>query len=299
MPTKHRTFAFSDLIYNWLSPKPHSLEEETNELLKMLSSEEPCMISRFGSVELQALSYIRYKPFFNFIKKRAFYTIYNNAGFFPINNESLRRFYELHKNDAKEIDALVSWRFEEFLFMDWLRSKYRIRKSTFDSFYSQEQPWTKALKFKRVLVIHPFAESIQKQYNEKRERLFANPNVLPEFKSLTIIKAVQSIAGNDTEFKTWFDALDWMIAEINKCDFDVALIGCGAYGLPLAAHVKRIGKKAVHMGGILQFLFGIKSIRYEENPTICKYINEHFVYPNESERPQNANLVEGGCYWGK
>lgn len=90
-----------------------------------------------------------------------------------------------------------------------------------------------------------------------------------------------------------------MIAEINKCDFDVALIGCGAYGLPLAAHVKRIGKKAVHMGGILQFLFGIKSIRYEENPTICKYINEHFVYPNESERPQNANLVEGGCYWGK
>ena len=41
------------------------------------------------------------------------------------------------------------------------------------------------------------------------------------------------------------------IAEI---DFEVALIGCGAYGLPLAAHVKRLGKKAVHLGGATQNL---------------------------------------------
>ena len=26
-------------------------------------------------------------------------------------------------------------------------------------------------------------------------------------------------------------------------------LGCGAYGFPLAAHVKRMGKKAIHMGG--------------------------------------------------
>ena len=41
-------------------------------------------------------------------------------------------------------------------------------------------------------------------------------------------------------------------------NFDIALIGCGAYGFPLAAFVKGIGKKAVHIGGPLQLFFGIK-----------------------------------------
>lgn len=46
--------------------------------------------------------------------------------------------------------------------------------------------------------------------------------------------------------------------EIDKQDYDIALIGCGAYGFPLAAHIKRSGKKAIHLGGALQLLFGIK-----------------------------------------
>ena len=43
-----------------------------------------------------------------------------------------------------------------------------------------------------------------------------------------------------------------------KFDFDVALIGCGAYGFPLAAKLKTAGKQAIHLGGVLQALFGIK-----------------------------------------
>lgn len=45
---------------------------------------------------------------------------------------------------------------------------------------------------------------------------------------------------------------------MDKIDYDICLIGCGAYGFPLAAHAKRKGKKAVHLGGALQLLFGIK-----------------------------------------
>jgi hypothetical protein len=39
-------------------------------------------------------------------------------------------------------------------------------------------------------------------------------------------------------------------------DFDIAIIGCGAYSFPLAANVKRIGKNSVHLGGASQLLFG-------------------------------------------
>ena len=115
--------------------------------------------------------------------------------------------------------------------------------------------------------------TIEKQYIEHRGDLFANKEVLPEFASLTTVKAVQSIAGNPVGFDSWFDALEWMKREIDKKVFDVALLGCGAYAMPLAAHIKRHGHKAVHMGGVLQFMFGIKVKRYIDEPPTAQYIN--------------------------
>ena len=195
------------------------------------------------------------------------------------------------------MDVLVSWRVEELFFCDWIRKKQTIRKKTMDTFYAQEVPWTAALEGKSILVVHPFAETIEEQYIYKRKNLFKNERILPEFSDLQTIKAVQSIAGEPVDFSDWFAALDYMKNEINKKVFDVALIGCGAYGLPLAAHVKRMGRKAVHMGGVLQFLFGIKGKRYIENPQSSSYINSYFVSPPDSDKPQNCNIVEGGCYW--
>lgn len=101
----------------------------------------------------------------------------------------------------------------------------------------EQNPWTKALANQKVLVIHPFAETILNQY-KKRELLFTNPDILPLFKELHIIKAVQSLGGDDKRFNNWFDALEWMKYKMNQIDYDICLIGCGAYGFPLAAHAK-------------------------------------------------------------
>lgn len=292
----YRSFKYSDNIYKLLTPKPVGLEKETQIIVDLLESEKPCMISRFGSVELQAICLMRYWPWLNFLKDRSYRQIGNNAGFFPVDKQQLMRFYRCYKEDVAQMDTLVTWRIEELLVHDWLRGKQRIQKSTLDEFYAQSNPWTQALKDKKVLVVHPFAETIEKQY-QKRESLFDNPLVLPSFKSLKTVKAVQSIAGNSVEFRTWFEALDFMKSEIDKADYDIALIGCGAYGLPLAAHVKRMGKKAIHMGGVLQFLFGIKGKRYVDNPETAKYINEYFISPSDTDRPKLADAVEGGCYW--
>ena len=87
-------------------------------------------------------------------------------------------------------------------------------------------------------------------------------------------------------------------SRINAIDFDIAIIGCGAYGMPLAAHVKRIGKKAVHLGGQTQLLFGIKGKRWETgHDKIKSMFNEHWVYPSNDERPKNFISVESGAYW--
>lgn len=292
----YRTFEFIDKIYLKYAPKFKGVEIETNIIMSLLNSEKPCMISRFGSVELQALSLMRYWPFLNMLKSRTYRQMEMNAGFFPVTHSTLKQFYSQYKEDVKEMDLLITWRIEEFLFKDWLKGKETVWKATIDNFFSQDSPWTQVLSGKRILVVHPFKETIEQQY-QIREKLFENPLALPAFKSLTIIKAVQSIAGNPVGFESWFDALEWMKSEIDKQDFDIALLGCGAYGMPLAAHIKRQGKKAVHMGGILQFLFGIKGKRFIETPETKDYINEYFVFPDEKDRPKMADKVEGGCYW--
>ena len=124
-------------------------------------------------------------------------------------------------------------------------------------------------------------------------------NILPEFE-LKTLKAVQTIAGEkDERFSTWFETLEYMFEETMKIDFDIAIIGCGAYGMPLAAKLKKAGKQAIHLGGATQLLFGIKGKRWEENypSKIASCFNEYWGYLADSEKPKNAGTVEMGCYW--
>ena len=91
-----------------------------------------------------------------------------------------------------------------------------------------------------------------------------------------------------------------MIADIAKIDFDIALLGCGAYGFPLAAFIKRdLGRQAVHIGGATQLLFGIRGGRWETNPKsrVLSLFNSAWVRPEEKERPPNFQQHEGGAYW--
>lgn len=202
------------------------------------------------------------------------------------------------QDDMKQIDILSSYLYYE----KYVERYLNCQRVDLDGFYAPfmwENPWSKQLKDKKVLVVHPFVDSIRHQYENNRERLFANPDVLPEFKELLTIKAVQTIADQkDERFKTWFDALDYMKAEISKVDFDIALIGCGAYGMCLAAHVKRMGKQAIHLAGWTQMLFGVYGNRWlNDQSQFSKYINDYWIRPLDSEKPKGLEKVENGCYW--
>ena len=78
------------------------------------------------------------------------------------------------------------------------------------------------------------------------------------------------------------------------CPFKV---GAGAYGLPLAYHAKKLGKKAIQLGGPTQILFGIKGKRWDDHDVISKLYNSYWVRPSADETPSNYKAVEEGCYW--
>lgn len=301
-------------------PQPRPLNKEmdpdiiSSHIREKLLSPEPCMLSRFGAVEIGCVVnylgiYHQKRKIIKYIKGEAFpwwweeetmYPMRNNAGFFSATPELLKRFSEMMIEDMPLIDILASWRFEEEYFSKELQNAYKIDFEPYNPFWS-DVPWTAALENKKVLVVHPFAETIQKQYLRK-ELIHKDPRVLPTF-DLQTIKAIQTIGNQgDGRFETWFDALEFMKNEIDKMDYDVCLLGCGAYGMPLAAHVKRSGKKTVHLGGSLQLLFGIRGARWENsnyNATYnySKLMNEFWVKPSATETPSKAQQVEEGCYW--
>jgi hypothetical protein len=87
--------------------------------------------------------------------------------------------------------------------------------------------------------------------------------------------------------------LEKLAMEAQTRKFDVALIGAGAWSLPLAARLKQAGRVAIHLGGDTQLCFGIKGQRWEG----YGIYNEHWVRPSAAETPKNFLLKENGCYW--
>lgn len=287
--------------------------QAASDLVKeKLLGNAPAMVARFGMVELHCLlnyHFVKQKKalpakVFDYISGRSFpfwwdsavaREMSKNAGFINPTFSNLEKFAQLMENDMTGVDVLASWMRGENVFFDRMPNVSTISIWAIEPF-KHANPWSEALAGKKVLVVHPYEESIQKQY-AIREKLFKDPRVLPEFE-LKTIKAVQSIAYSETPYKTWFDALDHMKQQISKTDFDIAIIGCGAYGFPLAAHVKRMGKKAVHMGGATQVLFGITGRRWEDDPYFKdNFINEHWVRPSANETPKQFARIEDGCYW--
>lgn len=218
----------------------------------------------------------------------------NNAGFFPEDKTALWKWAQMETEACRRVDLLGVMRFfnEEWI-ADCLCPQAQLMPN--GGLGSASEGWAHVLENLRVLVVHPFTDTIQKQYAEHREEIFPGTNALPQF-DLQCIKAVQTVAGiRDTRFADWFEALDYMTEEAARRSFDVCLIGCGAYGFQLASRIKQMGKIAVHMGGSLQTLFGIRGGRWD-----VKYnhmYNDAWVYPSETETPAGYENVEGGCYW--
>ena len=282
-----------------------------NEIAEALKDEKGLALGKLGTVELGCIvSWLNrnkwrsedYKRFIQGYPVPLFYKkeiqrLHNNAGVFPATETIANRFCQLMLQEMQEADILASYAWCERYVQNEISHCDTINLDGYYAPFRYEHQWTRILNDKRVLVVHPFAESIMAQY-KKRELLFDNPEVLPKFKSLHVIRAVQSIAGNDCGVKDWFEALDSMKAEMEKENFDVALIGCGAYGFPLTVHAKRLGKVGVHLAGWTQMLFGIYGKRWlTDQPHYARFINRYWIRPDATEMPKNAMKVEGGCYW--
>jgi hypothetical protein len=291
---KWQLFHIKKSTETFLSFKNLTLKHGSNVLRQRIEAGHPFAAIRYGAVEMGALNnyekiLLGYSKTF---KPSVKMSMKQNAGFFPTTDKQLT-FYakhflkEIHKTDILGISGI---HMEAYMYQRYLTGKQVIPYEAFEPLHGN---WIQALKGKRVLVVSPFADDIKKQY-AKRKLLFPQ-GVLPEFELITV-KAIQTIADQtDLKYPTWFDALDAMKVEITKHDFDIALIGAGAYGSHLCWFVKTMSRQAIQTGGATQTLFGIMGRRWEARNHVSQYVNSHWIRP--SEKPLGAEKVEHGAYW--
>jgi hypothetical protein len=275
-------------------PSINCTQEEASIFIEQgLLSSKPFFCGRLGSTELQTIIFSEktkhcpYNIFLNPFWKEVLRTIHNSSGVFNADRTVIRNFSDLYKSLMPEMDILGSWHSSESFFHKELLGIPRIKLAHIGPDIENDS-WLKVLSGKKVLVVHPFTETIKKQYG-RRNLLFRYPNILPEFKELILLRPIQSLGVIPAKFENWFDALYYMKHKMDTIDYDIALIGCGAYGFPLSAWAKQSGKKVILMGGALQLLFGIKGKRWADEKSDIKYImenNPYWTYPLNEDIPE-------------
>jgi len=273
-------------LYNGVKRLKRLSEKHTDKLItdKILSG-KPFAIGRYGHTEFCSIMRIgNYK----YHKK-----LLNIGG---IHANIYDQWEKLYWESSKDLDIISVWNYRtnyiaKINFMKKVPNvEYLIPLQFWDPL--RERKWLQALKNKKLLVVNPFVKTIKLQYS-KREEI----GILPELKSLELVKSVVSLMEIGEEFD-WFGALESMKREIATRDFDIAFIGCATYGLPLATYIKQLGKQAIVLGGVTQLYFGIKGSRWYNDPEFKKAVNEHWISILDEEIHPKFREIENGCYIG-
>lgn len=275
------------------------------EIYEAFKSGKPLCIGKIGNAELMcAYNYFYAKhhnqnpiPWNPTVVKE----IFINAGVFPQTEEARIYFCEQLSDAVEATDIISPWNnglgdFE----LRFIRSRNPtcrlVDLQSLEPFY-HGLPWSSLLKDKRVLVVSPFIETIKKQY-ANRHNIWKNPEVLPQFELKTILHPTsKAISGEKNKYSTWKEMIDDIKYQMFQAEYDIALIGTGASSLPLAAFAKNMNKQAVHLGGALQMLFGVKGKRWEQMRIFNHFYNEAWVRPSVEETPEGYMQIEGGTYW--
>jgi len=170
-------------------------------------------------------------------------------------------------------------------------------------------PWTKYLKGKKVLVISSHANSILHQWNNidniwGKER----DNIVP-FELVGCIKTPFHPLVDDRQYpncNNFEEVVEHTKSIIDQYDYDVLITGVTTQSPFYVEHAKQKGKVGIQTGGIIQLFFGIKGKRWEINynayyPNGSNMFNEHWIYPLRLDEPQKINeirhLETSYAYW--
>jgi len=272
------------------------------KIKEIIASNQLFFIGRIAGIELQ-IAYNRLDGNLHELPNNVL-ELENNAGIKLASDKSLDLYIKQLLTSYDHCTHIAEWDqsgqvFErtgkgQLLITQRTSSIPKLDALSLEPYYFKES-WMDALKQKRILIIHPFVTTIQKQLH-RLNALFPKPWF--EGCTFSFIKPPLTLAGNHQN-KDWTLHYQECIDRIKQTtEYDIALIAAGGYGMLLADFIFTEQKKsAIYIGGALQLFFGIIGKRWFENKEIMKLVTDDWIRPDPSEKPNQYTKVEKGCYW--
>lgn len=282
-----------------------SLSESNDYIINLLSLNKKFMITRVGVGNETNVAF--FTDTLQSIDSKMLVSLSNNAGIYNITPDNLLKYAQLYINAIKESNALATFNNTMIFQQEHFINNYKLDvlySRVLEPFYcclENIKPWTQHLQGKKVLIVNPFVKSFKKQLKEGFQ-IFkdSNKKLFMDNQEFVFYKSYNTAAGNSIH-KDWEETYDIMCKDISKLDFDIALLGCGGYGLPLCNFIyKEMNKSAIYVGGGLQLLFGVMGKRWDDIQMWMDIIKENdskFIRPSINEQIPNKQRIEGGCYW--
>jgi hypothetical protein len=289
-----------------MSTPTYSIVESNNTITNLICSENPFFIARLCDM---ASKVAIYGSLGQSINDTQLNILSNNDGIYINDRIDIELYIRSYVNAINKSTHMACFPNlycnEQNICMKNKKISYGLHNRALEPFYclfenSKCIPWTHSLLGKKVLIVSPFVDSFKSQIS-KNVSFFGNDKAslfLPG-QEFIYYKAYNTLAGNHPH-KNWFETFKIMCNDIKKLDFDIALLSCGGYGLPLANFIFGLGKSAAYIGGGLQLLFGVYGKRWENHAIIgplAKNPENSWIRPNGEEKIDGHDKIENGCYW--
>jgi len=171
-----------------------------------------------------------------------------------------------------------------------------------------QNPWTKYLSGKKVLVVSTHKKSIEHQWSWIDYVWGTQKNKIVPFNLAGVIRApyhpsIDSRQYVDTSTQTWIDTVSAMKKMIDSYDYDVLLSGASMLSPLLVDHAKNMGKVGIQTGGAIQLYFGLLGYRWTHvagHSGWHQMFNEYWITPMPEDRPESPypNGAESSfAYW--
>lgn len=320
---KHTIKIREKIYYKLYNKTIQSSSQGNKKIGELIEKQQPVAIGKIGSAELQAI--LIYKNIYKCNKitrnkilakspelaerdpkwltfYRGNHLFQYRAGIFPDTSSVFERFSQIYLECLPKMDLLAVWfnRNEAKIIKKFAPSAQLTDSLGSLEPYFHTHPWSQYLKHKKVLVVHPFTDSIQYQY-KRRELLWCHieQEILPEF-DLKTLRVPQNPAVAKPWFNDWFETLEYLKNEILKYEFDVCIVGAGGWSIPLVTYAKNLGKVGIHLGGATQILFGIKGRRWDNKEKFKRLYNKNWIRVLDNELPDMSKVNKinsGDQYW--
>lgn len=175
------------------------------------------------------------------------------------------------------------------------------------NFGNLNDPWTKYLKSKKVLVVSSHKDSILKQWDIIDKVWEHNKDTIAPFDLVDVVRSPFHPDMDDRQPEDTTDFLhsvDCIKKLIDSYDYDILLAGNSTSAPIYADHAKRNGKIGIQTGATIQLFFGIFGYRWTQVEGYKKWhemFNNNWIYPLETDEPKNRkkylHLETNFAYW--